>query len=133
MRARGRLTSGLTLGSLVIGGSIAHIGLVPAAVAAVAGMVVFGAGYTVADVVAESLLQRSAPDHVLARVFGVVEALSVAMAASLSQAVSNEPVCQLSTSARLFSRAFGLSSAKQRSWSAWGSASAWLGQRYWHG
>jgi hypothetical protein len=50
------------------------IGLVPIAALAGVLLVVAGAGRTVQDVVGRTLLQRTSPDAVLARVLGVVEA-----------------------------------------------------------
>lgn len=73
----GRLTMGLTLGSLVLGGSVALIGLVPTLAVALVALFLFGAGDTLVDVAATTLLQRLAADHVLSRVFGVVETLYV--------------------------------------------------------
>ena len=74
--SRGRLTSGLTLGALVLGGPLMIVGLVPSVPVAVIGLFVFGVGYTLVEVAANTLLQRLTPDHVLARVAGVVETLT---------------------------------------------------------
>ena len=75
---RDRLTTGLTLGALVFGGALALIGLVPSVVVAVVGLLVFGVGETLVEVAAATLLQRLTPDHVLGRVAGVVETMTVA-------------------------------------------------------
>jgi len=74
---RGRLTAGLTIGSFLLGSSVAVLGLLPAVAVAAASLVAFGIGYTLVEGAAETLLQRLVADHVLARVFGVVETLSV--------------------------------------------------------
>jgi MFS family permease len=79
---RRQLTLGLVAGSLLLGASVAvtgglpHIGVVGVA------LVCFGVGQTVVDVAIETLLQRLTADHVLARVFGVVEAVSVVAGAA---------------------------------------------------
>jgi MFS family permease len=75
---RGRLTAGLTAGALVIGVALEGFAAAPWAVVAAVALVVYGGGYTLVEIAAETLLQRLTPDHVLARVAGVVETLSVA-------------------------------------------------------
>lgn len=52
---------------------LAVIGLFPGALLAGGLLVVAGSGGTIMDVVGRNLLQRSAPDRVLTRVFGVLE------------------------------------------------------------
>jgi MFS family permease len=73
---RRHLTPAMQVGLAVCGGSLAAVGIV---VAGMPGAVVFlvgcGAGRTFFDVAARTLLQRSVPDEMLARVFGVQEAL----------------------------------------------------------
>ena len=73
---RRRLTPAMEIGLVVRGGSLAAVGFV---IAGLPGAVVFlvacGAGRTFFDVAARTLLQRSVPDEVLARVFGIQEAL----------------------------------------------------------
>ena len=78
LMSRNRLTWGLTLGSVVVGVAIASIGLVPSVAVAAVALFVTGAGYTLVEIAAYTLMQRLAADHVLARVFGVVESLYVA-------------------------------------------------------
>ena len=51
------------------------VGLVPADAAALASMAFIGVGNALIDVAGFTLLGRMAPDHVLARVFGVLESL----------------------------------------------------------
>jgi MFS family permease len=75
--SRRRLTAGLTVGSLALGGAIALTGVVSAAALAATALAGAGAGYVLVEIAANTLLQRLAPDHVLARVFGVVELLYV--------------------------------------------------------
>jgi MFS family permease len=79
--SRGRLLTGLTLGSFVLGGSMALFGVVPSVIAAFIGLFVFGIGQGLVEIAADTLRQRLAPDHVLARVFGVQETIDVVAAA----------------------------------------------------
>ena len=62
-------------GTVVFGGSIVAMGVAPAAATAPALFGVAGAGASVAWVAGETLLQRIAPDEMLARVFGILEGL----------------------------------------------------------
>jgi MFS family permease len=73
--SRNRLTLGLTAGSIALGGAIALTGIVSAAALAAATLAGAGGGYVLVEIAANTLLQRLAPDHILARVFGVVETL----------------------------------------------------------
>ncbi|MGH3131853.1 MAG: MFS transporter, partial [Gaiellaceae bacterium] len=75
---RQRLAMGFGVGLLLWGVPIALIGLVPEAAAALLLLAVVGVGNTVADVSALTLLQRSVPDEVLSRVFGVLQSVFVA-------------------------------------------------------
>src|SRR5687767_3589094 len=61
---------GLTLGSLVLGGSVALVGLLPTVAVALPAPFLFRQPDALVDVAASTLLQRLAPDHVLSRVFG---------------------------------------------------------------
>ena len=74
---RGRLVDGITAGALVLGAGAALTGAVPAVVAAIVGLLVFGVGYTLVEVAVPTLQQRLAADHVLGRVSGVTEATTV--------------------------------------------------------
>lgn len=79
--SRGRLTTGIMLGAALLGAAAAVAGLVPAFALAVGALVVLGIGYTLVDVASMTLMQRLTPDHVLGRVGGVIEAVTVAAAA----------------------------------------------------
>ncbi len=73
---RRRLSPAMEVGLLVCGGGLFAVGLIPVGLAGALGfLVACGAGRTFFDVAARTLLQRSVPDDVLARVFGLQEAL----------------------------------------------------------
>ncbi len=72
---RRRLVPALGGGTVVFGGPIVAIGAAPAAATAPVLFGVAGAGASVAWVAGETLLQRIAPDEMLARVFGILEGL----------------------------------------------------------
>ena len=74
---RRRLAPSLAGGMFVFGGAIAAVGFGPLAATAPVFFAVSGAGESVAWVAGETLLQRSAPDEMLARVFGIVEGLGL--------------------------------------------------------
>lgn len=79
---RRHLTLGLSLGWLVLGASVAVTGSVAHIVVVGAALLCFGAGQTMVEVATETLLQRLTAHHVLARVFGAVEAMSVVACAA---------------------------------------------------
>jgi len=79
--ARGRLALGLVLGATVIGASSALIGAAATAVVAFIAIALVGVGETLVEVVGDTLLQRLTPDHLLSRVFGVVESVGAVMLA----------------------------------------------------
>ncbi|MDQ3434476.1 MAG: MFS transporter [Actinomycetota bacterium] len=79
--SRGRLTTGITLGALLLGGASAVAGLAPVFLVALVALVVFGVGYTLVEVAANTLMQRLTPDHMLGRVGGVIEITMVVAAA----------------------------------------------------
>jgi Na+/melibiose symporter-like transporter len=71
------LGAAFALGLVLWGLPLALLGAWPATVAAVAFLAVVGVGNTLVDVAGLTLLQRTAPPAVLARVFGVLESLIV--------------------------------------------------------
>jgi MFS family permease len=70
---RGRLASGLAGGALLVGGALAVVAAATSTPVALAMLVVLGVGYTLIEVAGDSLVQRLASEHVLARAFGVSE------------------------------------------------------------
>jgi MFS family permease len=74
---RRRLTPSLAGGGVLFGMPIAGIGLVPLVATAPLLFAAGGAGSSVASVAGNTLLQRIAPEAVLARVFGVLEGLAM--------------------------------------------------------
>jgi MFS family permease len=75
---RGRLAAGLAVGSLVLGLATALPAAWPVPVAAYAGWIGAGLGYTVVDVAAKTLLQRLGSDETLSRVVGSLESARLA-------------------------------------------------------
>jgi MFS family permease len=74
---RRRLGADFGLGLVLWGIPIALIGVWPERAPAFVFLALVGVGNTLVDVAALTLLQRAAPDEVLARVFGVIESLLV--------------------------------------------------------
>ncbi|MBD0348387.1 MAG: MFS transporter [Thermoleophilia bacterium] len=74
---RQRLASDFGIGILFWGVPIALIGIFPNSSLTLVLLVVVGAANTVVDVSALTLLQRSVPDEMLARVFGVLQSLMI--------------------------------------------------------
>ena len=72
---RSRLAVPFGIGIVVWGLPIAAIGLMPEPVVAVLALVVLGVGNSIVDVAGLTLLQRTVPEQVLARVLGVLEGL----------------------------------------------------------
>ena len=75
---RPRLAGALALGVAVWSASLALIGIHPATIGAFVLLAAAGAGRTLFDVAGRTLLQRSAPPELLARVFGALESLAMA-------------------------------------------------------
>ena len=73
-----RLGAWFALGAMVWGVGISLVGLSPTALIVFVVLAGVGAGNTVVDVAAITLIQRSAPAAVLARVFGVIESILLA-------------------------------------------------------
>jgi MFS family permease len=82
---RHRLTPALAGGTVAFGASIALIGVVPAAVTAPVLFASAGAGGSVGWIAGNTLLQRTAPDDTLARVFGILEGM-MALALAIGSA-----------------------------------------------
>jgi MFS family permease len=76
--ARGRLATSFGAGLLLWGLPLVLVALVPETAVVVALLLLVGVGNTLVDVAGITLMQRSAPDAVLGRVFGAFEALVVA-------------------------------------------------------
>jgi MFS family permease len=74
---RGRMASSFGLGVALFGLPLLVVGLVPSATVALLMLGVIGVGNTITDVAAYTLLQRTASDAVLARVFGVLHSALV--------------------------------------------------------
>ena len=89
---RGRLTSGLALGSALVGLGTAFPAIWPAAVAAYVGWLGIGLGYTEVEVAAKTLLQRLGSDETLSRVVGSLESARLAAMAlgSISASIFTE-------------------------------------------
>lgn len=75
---RRKIAGDFGAGIVLWGAPLLLIGLWPNPVVALAMLAVLGVGNTLVDVSALTLLQRSVADEVLARVFGVVEGLTIA-------------------------------------------------------
>jgi predicted MFS family arabinose efflux permease len=81
LTSRPQLGSDLRLATVVWGGALTLIALVPALPTALVLLLVAGAGSVVVDIASYALLQRAAPDEVRARVFGALEGAAVVSAA----------------------------------------------------
>ena len=75
---RPRLAGAVALGVAVWSGSLVLIGIHPTTIGAFVLLAAAGAGRNLFDVAGRTLLQRSAPPELLARVFGVLESLAMA-------------------------------------------------------
>ena len=76
--SRGRLATSFGAGLLLWGAPLVLVALVPKTAVVIPLLLLCGVGNTLVDVAGITLLQRSAPDAVLGRVFGAFEALVVA-------------------------------------------------------
>jgi MFS family permease len=74
---RQRLASDFAIGLILWGFPIALIGIFPQPPVALVLLAIVGVGNTIVDVAAITLLQRTVPDEVLTRVFGVVQSVFV--------------------------------------------------------
>jgi MFS family permease len=74
---RQRLASDFAFGLLLWGIPIALIGIFPQPPLALILLAIVGVGNTVVDVAALTLLQRTVPDEVLTRVFGVIQSVFI--------------------------------------------------------
>ena len=74
---RQRLASDFAFGLLLWGIPIALIGIFPRPPLALFLLAIVGVGNTVVDVAALTLLQRTVPDEVLTRVFGVIQSVFI--------------------------------------------------------
>jgi MFS family permease len=77
--ARGRLASDFMFGIVLWGVPLALIGVWPEPAVALLMLGLVGVGETLVEVAGPTLLQRSVPDRVLARVFGALESLLITM------------------------------------------------------
>ena len=77
--ARGRLASDFMFGIVLWGSPLVLIGIWPEPAVALLMLALVGAGETLVEVAGPTLLQRSVPDRVLARVFGALESLLITM------------------------------------------------------
>ena len=73
-----RLGAWFALGAMVWGVGVALVGVSPTAAIVFIVLAGVGAGNTVVDVAAITLIQRAAPEAVLARVFGIIESVLLA-------------------------------------------------------
>lgn len=85
---RRRLTPPLAAGALLIGVPVAALAVLPYVGAAPALFAASGAGWSLADIAGRTLLQRVAPDEVLARIFGIFEGIAMVAVAVGSVAAS---------------------------------------------
>lgn len=78
LAGRRRLTPSLAAGSVVLGGPVAMIGILPSLITAPWLVGLSGVGRSVGSVAGNTLLQRAAPPAAMSRVFGVLEGVTMA-------------------------------------------------------
>ena len=71
------MTPALASSGTLLGVPIALVGVIPSTLAAPLLFLASGAGYSMSSVAGQTLLQRTAPEALLARVFGVLESLAM--------------------------------------------------------
>jgi MFS family permease len=81
LTGRRRLAPAFALGMVLWGLPLVALGIAPATVVAVAALAVLGIANTLVDVSGMTLLQRAAPEDVIGRVFGLLDALLLASVA----------------------------------------------------
>ncbi len=81
LSARGRLASDVGIGLVLYGLPLVLLGLIPNVTFGLFALALVGAGITIIDVAAVTLMQRTVPDEVLSRVFGVLQSVFVASVA----------------------------------------------------
>jgi len=74
---RGRLVDDFAVGAVLYGAPLALVGMAPRLAPAAIAFAIAGAGNSLVDIAAVTLLQRGVPDAVLGRVFGVLEGLLI--------------------------------------------------------
>ena len=79
MVGRRRLAPDFGLGLILWGAPLLLVGIWPNAITALLLFAVIGVGNTIVDVAGLTLLQRAVPNEILARVFGALESLLIAM------------------------------------------------------
>jgi cyclic nucleotide-binding protein/MFS transporter len=105
--SRKRLAGDFGLGIVLWGAPLVLLGLWPNVPVALLALAVVGLGNTLVDIAAMTLLQRTAPEEVAGRVFGVVESILVgaiglgSVAAPLLIALTNARVALIVTGALL--------------------------------
>ncbi len=100
LAGRRRLTPALATGSALFGGPVAALGALPTLTTAPLLMGLTGVGRSVASVAGNTLLQRAAPPAAMARVFGVLESLTM-VSLALGSVVASALVASVGIAAAL--------------------------------